>query len=325
MKVYIDASSDIQYASYYIYGLYEVFGKQNVRFSSRYFKSFKHDNHFFAFVITKGTSQKKVIVDFTDDSSIDSTALQWADVYGKINLEISKTPHNKIVSIGPSFGIRIYSLVETIWFAFSNLLKSYSRIPNKRKFLSNYKAQFKRPKLSDYSLKPPKKNYIFFMASLWKKESETNKFRANFIKSCKANTNIEFEGGFAPRTKKDIEGFEDLTTEARIDMMTYLENIKASLLVFNTPAVASCHGWKLAEYLCLGKAIISTPLTRQLPKQLESGLDVIYTTGTIEDLTETVNKIFTQPLLRQELELRAYAYYNMFLAPKKVIELLSEI
>jgi len=320
MKVYIDPSCDIQYASFYIYGLYEIYGRKNVSFSSRFFKNFKHDNHFFAFVIIEDAIQKKIIIDFTDDASIDATALQWCDVYGKINLEFSNTSEAKIVAVGPSFGIKIYSLVETVCYAFLNILKSYTRIPNKRKFLSDYKAQYKRPKLEDYSIKPAKKNYVFFMASLWKKEPKTNTYRANFIKSCKANTHLEFEGGFAPRTKKDIEGFEELTTAARINMMAYLEKIKETLFVFNTPAVASCHGWKLAEYLCLGKAIISTPISRQLPAALEDNKQVLLTSGTLEDLKEKVATLTNNDALRQQLEKNAREYYTSYLAPKAVIK-----
>lgn len=322
IKVYIDASADIQYASYYIYGLYELFGKHNVKFSSRYFKKFKHDNHFFAFIIIYGAKNRKVIIDFTDDSNIDKNALEWCDVYGKVNLEFETVKSEKIVAIGPSFGIQIYSLFETIWFSSINLLKAFNRISNKRKFLSDYKAQYKRPEFSDYKLKQSKNNYVFFMASLWKKEHVTNLFRANFIKCCKSFKGIHFEGGFAPRTKNDIKGYEDITNTSRVEMGEYLGKIKDSLLVFNTPAVANCHGWKLAEYLSLGKAIISTPLSRQMPNPTELNKTLVYTTGDIEDIRLKVDLLFSNPYLRMNKEESALSYYNEYLAPQKVLELL---
>ena len=37
-KIYIDPSTRILYASYYIEGFYEVFGRKNVSFSDKYFK-----------------------------------------------------------------------------------------------------------------------------------------------------------------------------------------------------------------------------------------------------------------------------------------------
>lgn len=47
MKVYIDAACDIHYSSFYIKGLQEIYGKKSIQFSSKFFKSFKHNNHFF--------------------------------------------------------------------------------------------------------------------------------------------------------------------------------------------------------------------------------------------------------------------------------------
>lgn len=320
MKVYVDSSADIQYASYYIYGLYHLYGKKNVRFTSKYFEHFKHDNHFFAFVLLDKNTVKRVVIDFTDSTVINDVALNWCDIYGKINLESTDNLSHKIVVIGPSFGIQLYGLFETFWFAFSNLLKAKKRIPNIRKFLSDYKAQYKRPQLVDYKNSKPKLDYVFFMASLWKQEPMTNEYRANFIKSCELNSSIHFEGGFAPRTKNDIEGFEALTTDARVEMTLYMQNIKRSALVFNTPAVKGCHGWKLAEYLCLGKAIISTPLSRVMPGEFRNATHFISTTGTVEDISEQINMLLLKPELRARLEAEALLYFNTYLAPEKVIK-----
>lgn len=325
MKVLIDSYSDIQYASFYIYGLYQVYGRKNVTFSSMYFKKFKHNNHFFAFVIIDNENSKKVIIDYTDSSKIVSEALNWCDVYGKINLDKSKEHTSKIIAIGPSFGNQIYSFIETLWFAFTNFLRAYKRIPNKKKFLSDYKAQYKRPKFSDYSSESTKANYVFFMASLWKQENTVNNYRANFIKSCRTNKRIEFEGGFAPRTKNDIEGFEGLTSNSRMPMNDYLTKLKQSIIAFNTTAVKKCHGWKLAEYLCLGKAIISTPLTRVLPDVLKDQVQLLFTDGSIDDITNKVNEVVFNPKLRRQLEENSKTYFEQYLAPKQIIKSLTAL
>ncbi|RIA10281.1 hypothetical protein OE09_2136 [Flavobacteriaceae bacterium MAR_2010_72] len=324
MKIYIDPSCDILYSSFYINGLYEIYGKANVAFSSKYFKSFKHDNHFFAFVVEDRKVLRKVVIDFTDSSHIDSVALDWCDVYGKINLDCTLPTSTKVIAIGPSFGIQIYSLLETLWYAVSNLLKSYHRIPNKRKFLSDYKAQWRRPKFSSYQSAPAQDPYVFFISSLWKQEPETNRFRAHFIRVCRLQKGIRFEGGFAPRTRNDMRGFEDLTAAERIGISEYLKKTSQSLMVFNTPAVKSCHGWKLAEYLCLGKAIISTPLQRALPSPLTHLEQVFYSLGDQETLKQAVNELMTNTALRQQLERGARHYFNTFLSPRQVIQALLD-
>ena len=98
MNVLIDASSRILYASYYIQGLYEVFGKKNVSFSSRYFKDLKRDSieysfeHYFTFVLIDAEKNlKKIVIDFCDPPDINSTAYKWCDAYAKINLNYSET------------------------------------------------------------------------------------------------------------------------------------------------------------------------------------------------------------------------------------------
>ena len=56
-KIIIDASSRILYTSFYIKGLYDVFGKKNVTFSATHFTDLnRHTNqfsfeHYFAFKI----------------------------------------------------------------------------------------------------------------------------------------------------------------------------------------------------------------------------------------------------------------------------------
>lgn len=323
MKVYVDPACDIYYSSFYIYGLRELYGR-NVRFSSKYFKIFKHNNHYFPFVVKQGNQIRKVIIDFADGNNIDEKAIGWADVYGKVNVEDTVVKNKKIVAIGPGFGIRLYSLSSTIFMSFVNFLKSYQRIPNIRKYLSDYKAQYERPKLSDYNKACSKEPYIFFASSLWKKEIDTNNYRANFIKSCQENNRIKFEGGFAPRSKNDMKGFESLTMSGRIDMATYMKKMKLSAVAFNTPAVFSCHGWKIAEFLCMGKAIVSTPLSRVLPGNLIDHQHLLYTDGNMSDITEKVNKIILSENLRNELESNAKIYFENYLAPKEVIKRLLQ-
>ena len=215
-KVYIDSSCDILYSSYYIYGLKEIFNNR-VYFSSSYFEELNYNNQYLAVVIKDKNQLKKIIIDFADSSSINSDALSWCDTYGKINLkEEDKDLDPRIIPIGPSFGIKIYSFFETFFYGIYNLLLTYNKIKNKRFFLSNYKSQFIRERLSQYKVSNEEKFYVFFMSSLWKKETETNNNRANFILACKNNSRIIFEGGFAPRKNNDIAGYENITTNKRI-------------------------------------------------------------------------------------------------------------
>ena len=74
-RVFIDPSVRIQYSSYYIKGLYDVFKKENVNFSRKYFKQLNRKveshsyDHYMAFVVVTKDEFKKYIIDFRDKRS----------------------------------------------------------------------------------------------------------------------------------------------------------------------------------------------------------------------------------------------------------------
>jgi len=319
MKIYIDSGCDIHYSSFYIKGLEQCFGNENLYFKNKPFSNFKFNNHFFAFIIKDNSISRKIVIDYADSSMIHSKALVWSDVYCKINIDESiQYNTTKLVSIGPSFGIKIYSPTKTLFLAIMNFLKSRKRIDNVRRFFSNYRAQLYRPKINDYYPSFEQDEYIYFAGSLWKKEVKTNTFRANFIKAC-LNKSVKFEGGFAPRTKNDIQGYKNLTMKSRDTMESFMEKTKKSIVAFNTPAVLDCHGWKLAEYLCFGKAIISTDLSRKLPSKLIDKKHLLITDGTEKDIEMKLENLITDKKLRNTLNENARKYFEKELSPDKII------
>ena len=91
MKVYVDPRCIITYSSYYLYGLYEYFGKSNVRFSNKFFRDvdMSHYNHrndalMLFVIIDELGSIKKVAIDFRDGRDILLNAYYWSHVYAKI-------------------------------------------------------------------------------------------------------------------------------------------------------------------------------------------------------------------------------------------------
>jgi len=320
-KVYIDSSCDILYSSFYIYGLKKLFPK-SVYFSNKYFEELPYSNQYLAFVFIEGNQRKNVIIDFADTSLICDRALKWCDVYGKINLkEEDVNLNSKIIVIGPSFGIKLYSYFPTLFFSIRNLFSSFKKIQNKKHFLSNYKSQFLRETISKYYDSNRGEYYVFFMSSLWKKESKTNLNRANFILSCLGNNKLNFEGGFAPRKNNDFKGFESLTTSKRIETKEYLIKISKSFLVFNTPAVLDCHGWKLGEYIAMNKLIISTPLTRVMPGEFKNRQHYFEVNGTKEEIDFSLNYLLAMSDdERLVIQNNLKEYYNQYLEPKAVLK-----
>lgn len=323
MIVYADSSCNILYSSFYLYGLQKRYGCR-IKFTSKYFKHLEHYHQFLALVVKDGSKSKNVVIDHSDRSFIRAGALEWSDIYAKLNLEEKDRNIDQILAIGPMFTINLFSLPQTIWHAIVNYLRSINRIHDIKKFFSFYRAQLNRPKYSVYQPASSSENYIFFISSLWKDEIEINNLRSTFISSCKKNDRVVFEGGFAPRSKNDISGYEQNTLPSRIPHPDFLEKTKKSALAFNTPGVALTNGWRTAEYLSLGKAILSSQLHGVMPGNFKADKHMVFTDGTEEDITKKVNQILSNQTLKTNLEKNALAYFQKYLAPEAVVERIIE-
>jgi glycosyltransferase involved in cell wall biosynthesis len=97
-----------------------------------------------------------------------------------------------------------------------------------------------------------------------------------------------------------------------------LFNIKKSVFVFNTPAVLSCHGWKLAEFLALGKAIISTPHKNKMSELLEDDVHLVYVINS-DDIEKKIRMIMSDLDFKRKLEINSRDYFIRNLDPKVII------
>jgi hypothetical protein len=286
MKLFIDPRSTINYSSFYIQGLYDYFGKSNVRFSAKYFAELQDIDMLMAFVLIENEKITRFIIDYRDNNDVITGAYLWTDVYAKINLNrntliLPQNEPDKIVHIPPSFAIKIWNPLELLFRLSCNFFKAgIIRHRNDKnihlrpaRWLRNYLSLLKRQKLDGYENTDDKEipGYVFFVSTYWSGCVDTNDFRRQYILSCHNEPEIDFQGGFF--VNKGWSVMEDIPQELRyyrfISHSNYLKNIKKSIFVFNTPAVCDCHGWKLGEFLCMGKPIISTPLVNELPVPME--------------------------------------------------------
>ena len=316
--VYVYGLSDVYYDSYYLNGIKELFGSYTFNTS----KFPKLNQNVFAVIIEQKGVDFKFIIDSRDANTFIEFELEWCNVYGKVNYNIETIPEkfkSKILPIGPSFAIKNWNLLQTFYFFCTNYYKFYDQIADKNNYKANFFRQYKRMSINEYRPSKTKENYIFFLSSIWKSEPITNQKRAIFIDVCKSFKTIFFEGGFAPRADGNNLGFNNLTISKRYSLKQYLANTKHSVLVFNTPAVQSCHGWKLAEFLALGKAIISTTHLNELPEKLNHNEHLLYN-DCDENLKSTIQSLLDDNELKLKLEKNARQYFERNLAPKVIIE-----
>lgn len=336
IKAIIDPRDNILYKSFYIYALQNVFGKRNVSFGSKPFSTlsdYSRSTWSIRFITIEDDVITKYCISCNDSYRIIEELYDWCDVYGSVNSNFTKTPskyHKKLISLCPSFGINIYSFPELIF----QTLRTLSSINPSyiKKHLGKYKRlYFNRPKYSDYVIPsiPVRDNYVFFCSTLWyndewnHNDDGVNARRANFIRACHESKQITFEGGFVfSKERSSIELFSDCLCQP-YSMRNWMENTKQSVCVFNTPAFWDCHGWKLGEYLALGKAIISTELSNDLPAPLVHGENIHFVGNSIEEMKEAVEYINSRPSYRAKLENGARQYWERYGAPEKSLELLG--
>ena len=346
MKVIIDPRANYRYMTYYLEGLRKVFGKSNIRYQLSPFKDLRYEtrgemNSGVPVIFDNGNKQYRVFFDLTDPATIEESRYEWCDVYAKVNpLFGDPQKYSKMLVLGPEFGLYNDNVVKSLFLACCNYLRG--RGYTKKSFrasLDGYLYPFlRRVPLDKYEERvEAKDNYVFHASTLWYStgtRATTNVYRGEFLRACK-KANVDLEGGFfyvehpdvlkeAPDYPKYKEEYKEFIYHQRLQMTEYIKKTKESFVVFNTPSVCDCHGWKLGEYLCMGKAIISMPLTREMPGEgLVHGENVHFVQST-DEIYDVVIKIKNDKTYREKLERGAREYYEKWLAPEVAIKRILE-
>lgn len=322
-RIRVHPSFDAYYCGFYLSGLQQALPGASFQFTLTGFPQIPKHRCLLVVVEHNGQS-RRIVIDPTDGPDIRPIELGWCDLYGKANLRASdrrQADGHKIVPIGPNFGMKIWGPLQSAAI-FSRTLLAGMPSAELKEHLANFRRQYKyRCAEARYSQPSTSEDdYVFHLSSLWHHNPAINENRAAFIDACRRSPGLQFEGGFAPFMdgKRDVAGFEDKFCPRRYTMQEWLDGTSRSCLVFNTPAVLDCHGWKLAEYLALGKAIISTDLTREMPAPLVHGEHIHITTPDVEHLTRAIARIREDRDYRHRLETNARRYYDTYLSPKAV-------
>lgn len=346
MEIIIDPRTRYNYSSFYLKGLHEIFGNA-IKFDIQPFKELHFDSEIsynagLPFILKDSEKIHKFFIDFEDVAKIEYDRYEWCDIYAKINAEFDwADKYEKIFVIGPSFGITLGNKYNTLKNCLIHYFqsKNYTKISFKM-YLRDYIYSFvRRCSLEKYEEKiSTYNNYIFHASTLWYNtfaKTDTNRYRGEFLKACK-KAGLQIEGGLfyigdSPDILKEMPDYSHYKTEykdfiynQRLSIDDYILKTKKSVLVFNTPSVCECHGWKLAEYLCMGKAIISTPLNRAMPGEgLQHGKN-IHIVNSSDDIYDAIMLIKKDEAYRKKLEKGARDYYELYLSPKQAIKRLIE-
>jgi len=337
-NVIVDPRCKFNYASYFLEGLNSLKVEWRFSFDDSFRDLMKcwadYRRGFCMLFLMQDNSKIKVYIDDHDANDIDQKAYDWCDVYATVNIDRTLIKE-KILPLGPTCGLKVFSPLKTTFLMLTNYLsicraKVYN--PGLKNLLNDYLYTIiRRLRYSDYSKSTlSQKDYCFALSTLWYDDitdKETNNWRYVFTKTCKSIFPV-FEGGFFlikgaeaewPKYKTYTEKYKGLIFDKRMPLMQYLDKTMRSALVFNTPSVQLCLGWKLAEYLMMGKAIISTEITNVMPGVFRPGEHYLLVHNEHE-MVEMIKLLREDDSLRGKLENNAKQYFEEYLTPSKMIE-----
>lgn len=307
---------DPLYHTYYLEGLAQISGRQAVTFRATGFPTF--DRTGLAFIVERTGS--RVYIDTDDSAHYDERGRAWCDVYAKVNAAVDAA-EPKLLPIGPGFAVRANWLlsvlpecVETVVAMRSGELGLLTVLRRWWWMLS------RRLQLSAYSPSGPgNSQYVFFASSVWAPDDACNQVRAWFMEAAEKQPRIRFEGGFTPPHRDDVQEYVRYQINRRYSIQGYLQRLRRSAVAFNTPAVLDCHGWRLAEYFALGKAVLSTPLRRALPAPLEHGVHLHLVPSEPQAIAAGLDVLCADAGYRIALGCNARKYFERYLAPAAVM------
>lgn len=314
----VQAKFSPRYYGFYLAGFQKVLGER-VRFSTKGFPEVRDPKDGMALILPKG---EKIFIAANDFSEVSNEATEWADVVGQVNLDPHKRLAANVVPIGPSFGTPWETTVGlTSLILRSGMRSSPARIPVMlRDYLGMQKS---RSPLSSYVTGESSHDNIYFLANYWSQSPKTNDLRLQFLKGVERVPGITLTGGFWSAGEVPSE-YSAYPLDHPVPHSEYLRETRRSMVVFNTPAVHGCLGWKLGEYLALGKAIVSTPLNRRMPGEFRSGQQY-HLVGESEDaIADGLKEIAADNSYRRRLEEGARQYWEQHLAPERVAHRLIE-
>lgn len=327
--VWIDTASDILYSSFYIKALQVKFKNQSIHFTCEPFKnlSLKDRLSVMLFIIRTGNTERRFAIDMSDQDHIHPSLYEWSDVYGHVNCP-TDNQQEKLIALCPSFGVRCWGYTSTLRHI---LLASQQTPDSLRRTIGKHYRMLRRPKYEDYIIakKTIDNNFVFHCSTLWKSDEwnrndETvNLTRAHFIRAAKSIKGLQFEGGMVSHRVDDgAHLFDDCLTHP-YPADEYLQLTQRSSFVFNTPAYWGCHGWKLGEYMAMGKAILSTRIQNALPSPLLHGFHIHIIENTIDSISDGIQYMYSHPDYCQKLGQNIQKYWEQYGSPLASLNLLG--
>jgi hypothetical protein len=146
-----------------------------------------------------------------------------------------------------------------------------------------------------------------------------NATRAQYIRSLRAEFGKSFTGGFAHEDYAVTKFRDCLVTErALATKYNYMKTLTRFPIGVATTGLHGSIGWKLAEYVAYGMAIVSEKLNYRVPGSFEAGRHYLEST-TPQDCVDAAAKLVHDRDLRVAMMIRNHRYYESHVRPDALV------
>ncbi|MDN3204728.1 hypothetical protein [Algoriphagus sediminis] len=293
------------YSSYYLLALSKV-GKIVYRPEPQFEK---FNNRGFVIFRFRG---KLGVVDNHDPVGVEEELYKTADFYFATNklLDHPSYDQEKVKPIFPHYPVNIMGLYLRL-YGFSLLTKLKPRDLAREIYVLNSRPGYESLPETNYH----HGNYVFFSGSTWKKEPWANEIRAQFIRACKANPDIEFEGGFIPRSDGNNFGYDSELNTKKYNPKEFSRLSSRSLISLNNPAVLGAVSWRLAEYWNSSSFVLSFPFKIDLPKVPKDGMEICYITNE-KEYPELIERAVKDKDFHERISRGGKSYFENYCTPE---------
>ena len=154
-----------------------------------------------AFLLRVRGKERRIVVAAEDFVNFRSGQGEWANLIAKVNVHPSAGAsylNAQVLPVGPLFAVRTGTVIDAATTLARKSLLMRQELGDQLDLPGEYRSYFRRLPETSYRGGPSRRGYVFFAAT--SRGPDVSRPRAEFIRACRRQPAVRFEGGFAPRT-----------------------------------------------------------------------------------------------------------------------------
>lgn len=281
---------------------------------------------------------KEIIFDMADDYFLDYELLDRCDFYVKRMLLKSDFFQNeKLIPFGLNYSVMVpNSFFEKIWRKDPRLISYSFKYKFELSRLLGINDSIYNLHLTNMESDPKDNGKVIFGTRLWdpqnnevdwkkQERKKLNNQRIAIIRKLRKAYGEDFLGGVEESELSQIICPDLLISKSESKKTNYLLNLKEGIIGIANYGLEGSIGWKFAEYITHGMAVVTTPIDAYLLHgNLEEGKNYLKFES-VEDCIFAVDQLKGNYSYRKEIQKANASYYDQYLHPKRKMELILQM